>query len=120
MENMRHLSVQVTVVIFFYPCLRKQGIHKTKSPLFWWLGGLNLDSTAGKGKYNSKTYKSFILRVRRNSELAKHMKQHSETAEVSISFLLTQLLCNYFACAFPHREYIRRRVIRTIFKEDDT
>ena len=77
------------------------------------------DSTHGKRKYNAKSYKSFILRVRRDSALLRHMEKYAETAEVSISFLLTRLLCDYFGCGFPHRRYVRRRIIRVIYQQED-
>ena len=77
------------------------------------------DSTRGKQIYNAKTYNSFILRVRRDSALCKCMRDYSKTAEVSISFLLTKLLCDHFGCGFPHREYVRRKIISVIYEEDD-
>jgi len=65
-------------------------------------------------KRNAKTYTDYRFRVRKDSELAKLLEDHLENGEVSLNFLISELLCKHFECKLPHREYrrtIRERII---------
>ena len=69
-------------------------------------GGVNIqDKDYETQKRNAKVYKSYILRVRRDSELAELLAQHGENGTTSVNFIITAALCNFFKCKLPHREY---------------
>lgn len=63
---------------------------------------------------NQKKYKTYIFRVRHDSELAQLLAEHGESGETSVNFLITAALCNYFKCRIPHREYNRMKRKRII------
>lgn len=64
-----------------------------------------MSETIEKRKFNKKTYRSIIFRVRFNSELDKLLHHHSLHGSFSVNFLITRALCNYFDCPLPHRSY---------------
>ena len=67
--------------------------------------------TIEKRKHNRKTYRTYIFRVRRESDLEGLLLKHAQEGETSVNFLVTEVLCNHFGCALPHREYsVYRRV----------
>ena len=65
-------------------------------------------------KRNAKTYTDYRFRVRKDSDLAKLLEDHIENGEVSLNFLMTELLCEHFKCKLPHREYLRTKRIKII------
>jgi hypothetical protein len=67
--------------------------------------------TENRRRHNSKTYRSFIFRVRKGSELETRLDEYMAESLYSLNFLLTALLCSKLGCKLPHREY-------TITKKD--
>ena len=67
--------------------------------------------TIEKRKHNRKTYRSYIFRVRRDSDLERLLLNHAAEGDTSVNFLMTDALCDYFGCARPHREYKVRKHI---------
>ena len=66
--------------------------------------------TAKKDKHNRKTYKSYLFRVRRDSELLIYLKRQTAEGEYSLNLLITALLCDHFNCRLPHKEYTHRTI----------
>jgi len=58
-------------------------------------------------KRNKRKYKTYIIRVRRDRELATVLADHAENGSTSVNFIITAALCNFFKCKLPHREYNR-------------
>jgi len=58
-------------------------------------------------KRNKRKYKTYIFRVRKDSDLAAELINHAENGSTSVNFVMTAALCNYFKCKLPHREYNR-------------
>jgi predicted HicB family RNase H-like nuclease len=73
-----------------------------------------MKTTAYKRKFNRVTYKSYLLRVRRKSDLNALLEAHAAQGETSVNFLVTELLCSHFGCKLPHREYLRTKRERII------
>lgn len=70
--------------------------------------------TAEKRRHNRKAYKTYIFRVRHDSDLEALLARHGEEGETSVNFLFTEALCKYLNCALPHREYSTYRRTRII------
>ena len=66
-------------------------------------------------KYNSRKYKSYLLRIRNDTKLAKCIEEHMDTGRTSLNFLVTRLLCDYFDVPLPHKRYS----VQTILTGDD-
>ena len=73
--------------------------------------GLNA-KTIEKRKHNRKTYRSYIFRVRRGSDLEGLLLKYADEGETSVNFLMTEALCNHLGCSLPHREYRTYKRVR--------
>ena len=62
-------------------------------------------------QYNSRKYKSYLLRIRNDSELAKRVEEHVDIGRTSLNFLVTRLLCDYFDIPLPHKRYEVRTIL---------
>lgn len=60
-----------------------------------------------KKRHNKKTYRAFLFRVRRASELERLLLDHAQNGETSVNYLISLALCKYLGCDLPHREYTR-------------
>ena len=66
--------------------------------------------TARKRGYNKREYKSHLIRIRNDSDLAKCVEKHVERGEVSLNFLVNKLLCEHFNVPLPHKWYETREI----------
>jgi hypothetical protein len=65
-------------------------------------------------EHDKRTYRKFILRIRRDSELLREMERHAKEGKVSINFLTVSTLCDFFGVPLAHREYTiteRRKIL---------
>jgi len=73
-----------------------------------------MNKTAKKREYNKKTYKTYLVRVRVNSDLEDRLGEYLASGETSVNFLVNQLLCEYFDVPLPHRWYETREVRKMV------
>jgi len=51
--------------------------------------------------YNTKTYREYKLRVRRNSELCQAIEKTMDTKGASLNFIITKLLAAHYGVPMP-------------------
>ena len=56
-------------------------------------------------QYDKRAYKSYHIRIRNDTELAKCVEAHLDSGRTSLNFLVTRLLCDYFDVPLPHKRY---------------
>jgi len=69
--------------------------------------------TGYKQKYNQQTYASHLYRVRHDTDLAAKLADFKEQGR-SLNWLITELLCDHFGVAIPHRYKFEREVTKII------
>jgi len=62
-------------------------------------------NTRNARKYNTKAYKQYLFRCRRDSVLAERLAHHAEQGETSVNYLITVALCKYLNIPIPHKWY---------------
>lgn len=68
---------------------------------------------------NKKRYRTFIFRVRRNSDLERCILEFAAKGNTSVNFLLTKAICKYFKCNLPHFEYRTYKRTPLYYAKDD-
>jgi predicted HicB family RNase H-like nuclease len=58
-------------------------------------------SKAIREAYNTKTYRSFTFRVRKNSELCERMEKTVATPGASLNYLIAKLLAEHYNVPLP-------------------
>jgi hypothetical protein len=70
--------------------------------------------TDEKKKHNRKRYRTYIFRVRRDSELEILLNNYGLEGATSVNYMMTEALCKYLDCPIPHREYSSYKRTRII------
>ena len=55
--------------------------------------------------YNRREYSRTSVRYRTDSALAEHLAMYASTGGTSVNMLITRLLCDYFKCPIPAKQY---------------